>query len=219
MYRRIIGATLLTAALALPGCTSSPDEPAAAPTTTPRPTGAHLDLSRLPVHRSEFCHVLGRDDVAQALGGSVLATGHYGNGQEAELSPGYVDVAHEYACVYEGIGGSTARTWVFARPVEAAEARALVRLERRREDCAYPQSVRFGTPGLTSVCEVPGETAGEPVQFRARLSGLFGDTWVGCEVTEPLGRATAAVHRGDVVQRAEQWCTEVVTAMSARPEP
>jgi hypothetical protein len=56
------------------------------------------------------------------------------------------------------------------------------------------------------------------VRFRARLAGLFDDTWVGCEVAEPLDRsATAAVHRGDVVQRAEQWCTEVVTAMSARP--
>ncbi len=218
MSRRIIGATLLTAALALAGCTSSPDEPAAAPTTPPRPTGAHLDLSRLPVHRSEFCHVLAGDDVEQALGGTVLATGHYGNGEEAELTAGYVDVAHEYGCVYEGTGGSTATAWVFARPVDAAEARSLVRLERRQEGCAYPPSVQFGTPGLTSVCEVPGAAGGEPVRFRARLAGLFGDTWVGCEVAEPLDRsATAAVHRGDVVQRAEQWCTEVVTAMSARP--
>lgn len=213
MFRRALGATLLASALALTGCTSSPDEPAAAPSTPPGPTDAALDLSGLPVLRSEFCHVLSREDAAQALDGPVVSTGHYGNGEEAELAPGYVDVAHEYACVYDGADGTTATAWVFARPVAATEARALVRRERERDDCAFPDSVGFGTPGLTSVCKVAGDA--DPDMMRARLAGLFGDTWVGCEVAEPADRP--AGDRADVVQRAQQWCTEVVTAMSTRP--
>jgi hypothetical protein len=215
MSRRLLGATLLTSALAFTGCTSALDDPAAAPSTPPVPTDAALDLSGLRVLRSEFCHVLSREDAAQALGGPVVSTGHYGNGEEAELAPGYVDVAHEYACVYEGADGTTSTAWVFARPVEATEAKALVRRERDHEDCAFPDSVGFGTPGLTSVCEVAGAGDADPVMIRARLAGLFGDTWVGCEVAEPSDRP--AGDREAVVRRAQQWCTEVVTAMSTRP--
>jgi hypothetical protein len=52
---------------------------------------------------------------------------------------------------------------------------------------------------------------------RARLEGLFTDTWVGCEVTEPLeGPGGAARSRADVVQRADQWCTEVVTTVGSQ---
>jgi hypothetical protein len=138
MSGRILWATLLASVLALTGCTSSPDEPAAAPSTPPGPTDAHLDLSGLPVLRAEFCHVLGRDDVAQALGGPVVATGHYGNGEEAELAPGYVDVAHEHACVYEAADGTAATAWVFARPVDKTEARALVRRERGQGELRLP---------------------------------------------------------------------------------
>jgi hypothetical protein len=39
---------------------------------------------------------------------------------------------------------------------------------------------------------------------------------MGCEVSEPLAPAAgSAAPRADVVQRAEQWCTEVVTTVTA----
>jgi hypothetical protein len=97
-----------------------------------------------------------------------------------------------------------------------SEARTLVRRARRGRDCAFPESIRFGTPGLTSVCEVAARAADGPL-VRARLEGLFTSTWMGCEVAEPLERpsGSSTAPRVDVVQRAEQWCTEVVTAIAA----
>jgi hypothetical protein len=65
------------------------------------------------------------------------------------------------------------------------------------------------------VCEVSGAGDVGAVTVRARLAGLFGDTWVGCQVAQPSDRPQG--DRAAVAQRAQQWCTEVVTAMSARP--
>lgn len=220
--RRLAGA--LAAAVVLTGCTGSGEEPrlggpSTASDATSRPAvgpgEAHLDLSRLPVPRTRVCDVLAEDDVEQALGGPVTGTAHYDNGDEFEVTPGRVDIAHEWGCLYTGSDGTQARAWVFARPVPQAEAASLVRRARRGRDCAFPESVVFGAPSLTSVCEVPGPHDRERPAFRARLEGLFGDTWVGCEVTEPLAALSTTTTRADVVQRAEQWCTEVVTAASA----
>jgi hypothetical protein len=181
------------------------------------PSDADLDLSGLPVPRVPFCDVLGEDDVAQALDGPVSATDHYGNGDEIEVRPGYVDVSHEYGCVFQAADGTAAKVWVFARPVTRAEARTLVRRSRRGRDCAFPESIGFGSPGVTSVCEIPGPGQDAGAMARARLEGLFTDTWVGCEVTEPLeGSGGAARSRADVVQRADQWCTEVVTTVGSQ---
>ena len=171
---------------------------------SPSPTGsAHVDLSGVPVPRGPLCDVVPEPAVEQALAGPVTGTDHYANGEEAELAPGLVDVAHEWGCVFEGTGATVARVWVFARPVSQAEAETLVRRARRGRDCTFPATLDFGSPGLTSVCEVQ-----EGTLARARLEGLFGDTWVGCEVVGP----TAG---GSLVQRAEDWCTAVVVAAGA----
>jgi hypothetical protein len=181
---------------------------------------AHLDLSALPVPRTEFCDTLGEDDVEQALGGPVADTAHYGNGDDFAVMPGQVDISHEYGCVFESGDGTTASAWVFARPVLASEASRFVRRTRRAPGCAVPESLVFASPGVTSVCRVPAPRSGGGPAVRARLEGLFGDTWLGCEVSEPL-RATEAsgtaspTTRAGVLQRAEQWCTEVVTAVGA----
>lgn len=214
--RRFLPA-LLTLALLAGACTSSPEPPESSGPSSVGPSDAHLDLSGLPVPRVPFCDVLAEDDVAQALDGPVAGTDHYGNGDEVEVSPGYVDVSHEYGCVFGAADGTSAKVWVFARPVTRGEARSLVRRARRGRDCAFPESIGFGSPGLTSVCEVPGADPDVGPRVRARLEGLFGDTWVGCEVAEPLEAAgTRTGPRADVVQRADQWCTEVVTTVAGQ---
>jgi hypothetical protein len=211
----VILAVALVSSVAASGCTLSP-EASPKPSPTVAPSDADLDLSGVPVQRAGFCHLVDSEDVTQALDGPVGDTAHYGNGDEFEVRPGQVDVSHEFGCVFEGPAGKVARAWVFARPVAVSEARTLVRRARRGGDCAFPESVRFGAPALTSVCEVAGPPPEEAPTVRARLEGLFDDSWVGCEVSEPLVRGEAAGARADIVQRADQWCTEVVTAIGAQ---
>jgi hypothetical protein len=206
-----LGALLLLGLAA--GCTGS--APSADPTpgeVSSGPTAAaRLDLSGIPVPRVPLCDVVPEHTVVGALGQEVAGTAHYDSGEEVEVAPGVVDVAHEHGCVYEGADGTVARVWVFARPVGDPEATALVRRARRGRDCSFPDPLDFGTPGLTSLCEVPGDDAA-PVN-RARLEGLFSDTWVGCEVTEPAPSRTTGP---DVVQRAVTWCAAVVNAAGSR---
>ena len=219
--RRVLSilVTLLTPAMLLAGCTFSSSEPQkAAPSPSVRPTDSKLDLSGLPIPRTQICDLLSEDGVKEALGGPIAGTDHYGNGDDVEVTPGLVDVSHEYGCVYEAESGDTARVWVFARPVARSEARTLVRRARHGRDCAFPKPVGFGSPGLTSVCELSSTPSGPDhaaATVRARLEGLFGDTWVGCEVSEPLEGSSSS--GGDVVQRAVSWCTEVVTTVGAQP--
>ena len=217
LLRSLAGLVATSALLA--GCTSAPqEEPDQTTVVAPSaaPGAAHLDLSGLPIPRADVCALLAEDSQEQALGAPVAQTGHYGNGEEVEIAPGRVDISHEYGCVFEAGDETTARTWIYARPVLRPEARTLVRRARHGRDCAFPESIRFGTPGLTSVCEVASPAADWPL-VRARLEGLFGSTWMGCEVAEPLARpsGSSSTPRADVVQRAEQWCTEVVTAIAA----
>src|SRR5512139_3502115 len=183
--------SLLTFVLFATGCTSSTtDQAEPSPSSPVPPTRARVDLSGLPVPRTDVCGMLDENGVTEALDGPVTGTDHYGNGDEVEVRPGYKDVSHEYGCVFEGGDGTAARTWVFARPVARSEARTLVRRARRGRDCAFPDAVGFGSPGLTSVCEIASGATGSTQRtttVRARLEGLFTDTWMGCEVSEKLG--------------------------------
>jgi hypothetical protein len=156
-----------------------------------------------------MCAAVAESAVLKALGGPVASTAHYDNGEELELPSGRRDVSHEFGCVYDGAGGVRAQVWVFARPVGPGEAAALVRAARRGGDCDVPDPVGFGEPGRTSVCAVPGN--GDRV--RARLEGLFTDTWVGCEVSAPRDDA----HTGNrLAQRAVSFCTAAVAAAAAK---
>lgn len=214
--------TLLAAVVLLGACTGTTGsrEPASAPRSSDTGDAEQRpDLTGLDVPRTSLCGAIPDEAVREALDGPVSGTSHYDSGEEFEVRPGYVDVAHEYGCVYEGEDGTTARVWVFARPVQRHEARTLVRRARRTRSCAFPGSLPFGSPGVTSVCERPA-SHGTPRQVRARLEGLFGDSWVGCEVAEPMRRPDAApspsTGRRDVLQRADGWCVTVVTTVGTR---
>lgn len=221
-------AALIAATALLAGCTTDAEPPddaasSATPTPTVAPSDADLDLSALPIPRTDLCPALAEEDVARALDGQVADTAHYRNGEEFEVRPGQVDVSHEYGCVYRSAAGAEARVWVFARPVTVAEARTLVRRARRGSGCSFPESIGFGEPGLTSVCDVdtgPGAGSGQNgnrPRVRARLEGLFGDTWLACEVSEPRAAQGASGEsvRAGVVRRADRWCAEVATTVSA----
>ncbi len=204
-------AVLLASVAVLAGCTGDAEpDGASGPSPTP-PPAERVDLSGLPVARESFCEALHADGVEQVLGGPVLATSHYGNGEEAEITPGYVDVSHEYSCTFTGTPPTAARAWVFARPVQAAEARRLVRAVEAERDCRFPESLQFGTPSVTSACEEEGP---EPV-VRTTMRGLFADAWLSCELTVPR-EGTTRQKREELLTRTEQWCVDVVTTIGAR---
>jgi hypothetical protein len=49
-----------------------------------------------------------------------------------------------------------------------------------------------------------------------RLSGLFGDAWLSCELTTPTAAAAGDPVR-ESVRRAQRWCVDVATSVGARP--
>jgi hypothetical protein len=221
-WRRVAG-MVLTSAL-LTGCTSDTDAPdGAGPTPTTAssagPSAVEPDLSRVTVPRTDVCGLLAEEGVERALDGPVADTAHYDNGEPFEVAPGRVDISHEYGCVFEGADATVARTWIFARPVRKAEGRRLVRRARRERGCAFPEPLVLATPGLTSVCEEPGHQSGREPLLRVRVAGLVGDTWLTCEISEPLQAAAATGSatprpRTDTLRRAGQWCTSVVAMVS-----
>jgi hypothetical protein len=179
--------------------------PSSSPTPTPMTS---LDLSGLPIERTEFCSRLDQGDVEDALGGPATGTAHYSSGDRATLAPGVVDVSHEYNCTYDGADGTQARVWVFAEPVTASVGSGIVREARTESGCRpLRKAPRFGTPTIGTICRTT-----RPAARAVTLSGLFGDAWLSCRLSRP--------GTGDVVgtvQRAEQWCVRVATTLGARP--
>lgn len=204
---------VLVALALLAGCTGDStggrERPSPSERAEASPTPERVDLTGLPVERAAFCDILDVGSVEKSLGGTVRRTNHYGNGDEARILPGYVDVSHEYNCTFVAAGGSTASAWVFAPPVGRRQARRLVRRAVAPDTCTRAEGLRFGTPTVTSVCR---EREPRP-RTRARMQGLFGDAWLSCEITVQPSRAS----RQDVLERAERWCIDVVTTLGARP--
>ena len=216
---------MVTASALVTACSFGADAPEDAGGPTPprassaAPSVVDPEISGAAVPRTDVCGLLAEEDVERALGGPVADTAHYGNGEPFQVAPGRVDISHEYGCVFQGDDGTVARTWVFARPVREPEARTLVRRARRERGCAFPEPLLPGTPGLTSVCEEPAPHSEGRGLLRARLAGLFGDTWLACEISEPLraaggGGTGTPGRRTETLQRAEQWCTSVVATVS-----
>ncbi|MBO9523893.1 MAG: hypothetical protein J7518_20350 [Nocardioidaceae bacterium] len=175
------------------GCASDPaPKPAATPTSL-----AQLKPAKLNLVRVAFCDLVPTKAVTAAVGPSSTPQ-EWGNG---ERPPGAAagDVGHEVGCAWT-VGPRLARAWVFARPVSAAFGRQVVAQAQHRKACTATAADDFGSPGLRQVCLGSGTT-------RARRAGLFGDTWLTCEVAGP--EKPSAVSR-----RADAWCVAVATTLN-----
>lgn len=163
---------------------------------------ADFDTSAAVVQRTPFCELVPAAAVKAALGTPGDLTS-YGNGEESAALPGS-DVAHEYGCLFAQTDapGSEARGWVFAPPVSAERASALISATTTDVCVAQPGAPAYGTPSVAVVC-----TNGDA--RTASFRGLFGDAWLACSLTLPVGVAEA-----DLVSRAGRWCVAVAQAAS-----
>ena len=106
------------------------EEPTSGPAAfTPTPLTS-FDTSVLTVPRESFCDAVDARQVEAALGGEPVDATSYENGEEVTLADGVtgpiIDVAHEFGCTWTRADQSEARAWVFAPPVDAKRAAALV---------------------------------------------------------------------------------------------
>lgn len=183
--------------LVVTGCSTS-EEAGAAPTTTPTPM-AQLDASAMQVPRIEFCQLVPSDAVEAALGAEPAGDSSWGNGDEEEIAGVGTEVVQEIGCSWEADSGATARAWVFARPVDAAFARTVVRAAGREKGCRTQRGTAYGNPAVTQTCRL------DDVR-RVRYAGLFGQTWLTCELAASDTVAAVGV-------RARPWCVEVANAL------
>ena len=195
--RALVAAACVLASPLLAGCSGSDRTPPAA-TTAPTPI-SRLDPSRVQVARAQFCDRVPDAAVRRALGGEPEGHAGWGNGDPVPNgSPG--DVGHEIGCAWTGADGAAARAWVFARPVAADFAGTLVAQAGKRQGCTSAAASVFGRPALLQTCTV------SPGLERVRRAGLFGDTWLTCEVAG----ASATRPRA----RLDAWCATVVAALA-----
>ncbi|KQT89293.1 hypothetical protein ASG49_16045 [Marmoricola sp. Leaf446] len=197
--RRAAGAALLVPALLLAtACTSGSPESSPPPSPTPI---SDLETASVELPRIAFCSLVPEPDVAAALGGPAQDGASWGNGDTLDLAaPGAsgseaTQVVQELGCAWTR-GEVTARAWVFARPVTPALARGVVRQAGRERGCETPQGPDFGSPSLLQDCETGSGR-------RVRHAGLFGQTWLTCELTGPEVED----------ERAEQWCVTLVNSL------
>jgi hypothetical protein len=187
----------LLPAMVLVGCSS--DDPG--PTVSARPTPiGKLDVAKVRLVRGEFCDRVPDAAVRRALGDDAEADESWGNGDPVPGGTGSGDVGHELGCAWTGAAGAAARAWVFARPVTTSFATSLVRSAGRHKGCTAEQTRTFGTPAVLQTCTVAGGVQ------RLRRAGLFGDTWLTCEVTGSPA---------DLRARVDPWCAAVVAALDA----
>jgi hypothetical protein len=203
----LLAAVVATAAMVAVGVTvlggsSDDEEPAAAPSFETTPLGA-FDQGSVSVTRGPFCDSVDPRQVRAALGGDPAQSRSWANGDEVALGKGTADVAHEFGCQYDAADGTVARAWAFAPPVSAEQAAGLVTRAAKARGCSSADAPGFGAPGLDLSC-----TAGSGVAS-ASYRGLFGDTWLVCEVLRPAGATW------DVVDRAGRWCVGVLQAVDA----
>lgn len=197
--RILLTAFVVLGALLASGCSGG--SPSGTPTAAPTSGSiATLDTAAMRLVRVAFCDLVPTPAVELALGGSARSGQSWGNGQPLPVVTGH-DVAHEFGCAWKGARKRSAQTWVFARTVDATYARALVRASGRAKDCSNKKGPAFGSPSVTQVCKLDGGVT------RVRHAGLFGDTWLSCQVS---GRSTTAY---DVRRRTDDWCVSVARAL------
>ena len=192
---------IVAALLVVTGCGGSSSTP---PPPSPTPIN-HLTTGGMKLPRLDFCGLLPDQAVTTALGGKAEDEKKYGNGDRPSEDGVPHDVLHEIGCVWTGSGGWAARAWVFAQPVEAPLARRVVGAAKREDGCRTPSGPAFGDPSYTQMC---GDNDGTQ---RVRHAGLFGQTWLSCEVAGPRNADAEQVRR-----RADAWCVSVANALDTR---
>ena len=194
---RRLGTLVLATVLMAAGCS---EEESAAPEPEPTPL-ASLNTTAMEIPRIEFCPLVPDSAVEQALGGKPDSDASYGNGDEVDVPGEGEEVVHELGCSWSTDEGAAARAWIFARPVDAGFARKAIVSSRRTEGCTVERRPAYGDPSVTQTCRLPDGAT------RVRHAGLFGQTWLSCEVADP-GAEVAAVR-----ERADRWCVDVVGAL------
>jgi hypothetical protein len=186
------------------------DEPAGDTSTfTPTPL-ASFDTSALTVPRASFCDGVDPRQVEAALGDEPVDARSYENGEEVTLADGVngpiTDVAHEYGCTWVRADQSEARAWVFAPPVDARRAAALVKAADtgKEQGCEASPEPAYGSPSVELVCT---SEAGGVASYR----GLFGDAWLTCE----LSLTDVEVSEAELLRRTGAWCVGVAMGASA----
>ncbi len=188
----------LLAVVVITGCSENEK---AAPDPAPTPI-ASLNTVEMQLPRIEFCQLVPDKAVEDAVGGKPASHSSYGNGDEVEMAGIGKDVVHEIGCSWTGDDGTTARAWVFARPVNAAFARSVIASGRKTKGCRTIAGPPYGKPSATQVCRTADG------KQRLRHAGLFGQTWLTCEL------ATTKVDQAELRDRTDAWCSEVANALN-----
>ncbi len=188
----------LAGLLLITACSGS-DDPAPKATAT---AIADLDTGSMNLVRVGFCDLVPVEAVTAALTGPSTDLQEWGNGDAPPMDDAGSDVAHELGCAWARTGGYAARAWTFERPVTAAFANQVIASTRARKGCDTRRSAAFGRPGLVQVCTLPAK------RTRVRHAGLFGDTWLTCEVAGPRGKAAPRA-------RADAWCATIASTLDA----
>ena len=179
------------------GCS---EEKKATPEPSPTPISS-LNTAAMQVPRIEFCGLVPDAAVSDALGGKAKSDAAYGNGDVQRVAGVGQDVVHEIGCTWTAEDGSTAKAWVYARPVDAAFARTVVAASAKKKGCSKVAGPAYGKPSTTQQCEFPDGTQ------RVRHAGLFGQSWLTCELSSP-GTDDASLR-----SRTDAWCVQVVNAL------
>ncbi len=198
----------------LTGCADDPAPPAApsSPETVPL---TDVDLAGLAAVRAPFCESLDVARVGDVLGGPARHTDSYAPGDRVRLTSEVVDVADEHGCTFTR-GAVTARAWLLAQPVTRGQAREYATARRRQPECSAAGVLEFGSPGVVQTCrppstsEKPGGGEAGSGSLVVTMSGLFGDGWLTCQVTD---RSPA---EGDaLLEGAQRWCAEVARTVAS----
>lgn len=184
----VVAVLLLTS-----GCLESGAKPAPA---KPTPIG-ELQTGSMIIPRQAFCEQIPATAVQAAIKGIVDNAREWKNGEEGKTG----DVGQEFGCEWKSADGLEARAWVYARPVTQKFAREVIAKTARRPLCTAQPPPKFGAPSQLQVCRLGGGV------LRVRHAGLFGDTFLTCEVSEPTA------DRRQLRARAGTWCVDVATAL------
>lgn len=179
------------------GCSHDPAPTAASAPPTPI---AKLNTAAMTLARVEFCSRVPSRAVEDALGSAKWRPATYRNGDRTGIS-GLTDTVAEDGCAWAAASGAAlARAWVFAPPVDRRLARAVVSEARHHDGCRLVAGPDFGSPSLTQLCR-------DDEGVRVRHAGLFGTTWLSCEVSD-----TASARA--VRKRADAWCVQIANALN-----